>query len=106
MKRIKQALLQLEGAWKTLDGYAMHSAGCPMVWGQVGACDCGLTAARVRVREAVLELLTRYAMHDAECPGVRGKKCDCGLDSARRRLQALARTPLPDVTGGSPPTKA
>ena len=106
MKDMKRRLLELEGAWAALDGYTTHAAGCPIVWGQVGACDCGLTAARTRLRETVLEMLTHYALHDEGCPGLRGNKCDCGLDSARRRLQALARTPLPDVTGGSPPPKA
>jgi len=90
MKDMKRRLLELEGAWAALDGYTTHAAGCPIVWGQVGPCDCGLTAARTRLREAALQLLTHYAMHDVECPGVQGKKCNCGLDSARRRLQTLA----------------
>ena len=90
MKDMKRRLLELEGAWAALDGYTTHAAGCPIVWGQVGPCDCGLTAARTRLREAALQLLTHYARHDGECPGVQGKKCNCGLDSARRRLQALA----------------
>ncbi|MBP1779755.1 MAG: hypothetical protein H6Q86_5766, partial [candidate division NC10 bacterium] len=52
-------------------------------------------------------------LHDAGCPGLLGNKCDCGLESARRRLQALARRRLqalarkhpPDVTGDSLPPK-
>jgi len=52
-----------------------------------------------------LELLTHYALHDAGCPGLLGNKCDCGLESARRRLQALARKHPPDVTGDSLPPK-
>jgi hypothetical protein len=94
--------VELEGAWQALEGYAEHSTRCSVIWGLSGPCDCGLSATRARLREAVVQLLTHYAVHDAECPGLRGKPCDCGLDSARRRLQALGRTPLPDVTGGSP----
>jgi len=103
--KMKQQLLELEDAWETLDGYAVHSDGCPTVWGQGGACSCSLTAVRARLRKAVLELLTHYALHDAECPAVLGNKCDCGLDSARRRLRFLARTPPSDVKGDSLPTK-
>jgi hypothetical protein len=113
VKDMKRRLLELEGAWKALDDYAAHSAGCPTVWEADGACDCGLTATRARLRKAVLELLTHYALHDAGCPGLVGNKCDCGLDSARRRLEALARRRLqvlarrhpPDVTGNSLPPK-
>ena len=113
MKDMKRRLLELEGAWKVLDGHAAHAAGCPTIWEADGACDCGLTAARARLRKAVLELVSHYALHDAGCPGLLGNKCDCGLDSARRRLEALARRRVqtraqkhpPDGTGDRLPPK-
>jgi hypothetical protein len=103
--KLKEHLLELEDAWRILDGYAVHAAGCPRVWGMGGACNCGLTAVRDRLRRAVLDLVMHYGIHDAECPAVLGNKCDCGLDSARRRLRLFARPSRPDVTGGTlPPT--
>ncbi len=102
MKHMKRRLLALEEAWKTLDGYAVHASGCPIVWGNVGACDCGLTAARVRLREAVLELLDHYAVHDEGCPGATGGKCTCGFDSTRRRLRAVAGAYPQEVTSSLP----
>ena len=97
---MKGRLLEVERARKVLDGHAAHAAGCPTIWEADGACDCGLTAARARRREAVLELLTHYAVHDAG-PWSHGGKCGCALDRARRQPQALAWTPSPNVTGDS-----
>jgi hypothetical protein len=105
MREMKRRLLALEAAWKTLDGYAEHAPGCPVIWGPGAPCECGLTNARTRLRETVLEMLTHYAAHDAWCPGATGGECDCGFESARRRLQALAQTPPPDTTDGSLPPK-
>ena len=102
---LKQQLLEVEDAWATLDGYAVHSAGCPTVWGQSAGCNCNLSAVRARLRKAVLDLLTTYGIHDAECPAVLGNRCDCGLDSARRRLRRLVHTPPPERKGeGLSPT--
>lgn len=102
---LKEHLLELEDAWRILDGYAVHSAGCPRVWGAGGACNCGLAVVRDRLRSAVLELVTHYGIHDAECPAILGHKCDCGLDSARRRLRLLVHESRPDVVGGALPPK-
>ncbi len=92
MKEMKRILLELEGAWKALEAYAEHAPNCSVLWGPGGPCDCGLSAARTRLRAAAYQLLTRYAVHDAGCPALRGASCDCGLDSARSRLHALAQT--------------
>jgi hypothetical protein len=104
MKEMKRRLLELEDAWAALDGYTTHAAGCPIVWGQVGPCDCGLTAARTRLREAALQLLTHYAMHDGNALEVREEV----YLWARQRPAAVTGsrlTPPPDVTGGSVPPK-
>jgi len=92
---------EVEGASVGVRGCVAHPGrlrrtcrGCPRVWGMGGACNCGLTAVRDRLRRAVLDLVMHYGIHDAECPAVLGNKCDCGLDSARRRLRLFAR-PLP-----------
>ena len=105
MKDMKRRLLALEAAWQILDGYAKHAPGCPVIWGPGGPCVCGLTNARTRLRETVLEMLTYYAAHDPWCPGATGGERECGFESARRRLQALVQPPPPDVTGGGPPPK-
>ncbi len=105
MRHMKRRLLALEEAWKVLDSYAVHASGCPLVWGNVGACDCGLTAARVRLREAVLALLNHYAFHDDGCPGATGGRCTCGFDSTRRRLQEFAGTYPSEVPADSLPKR-
>jgi hypothetical protein len=82
----------MEAAWKALDGYAMHTIACPGDREAV-MCDCGLTATRVRLRAAALNLVEQCAAHEPGCSGTAGKRCRCGLDDARRRLRSgLAKT--------------
>jgi hypothetical protein len=42
MKDLKRRLLELEVAWKALDGYAAHAAGCPTIWEAGGADSVNL----------------------------------------------------------------
>jgi len=105
MKDMKRRLLALVDTWKTLDKYANHPPGCPAIWGGGGACDCGLTPARIALRDAALELLDAYAVHDDGCAGATGERCECGIENARRWLQDLTRVRLAGGAGGSLPPK-
>jgi len=53
MSTTKWLVMELETARKALDRYARHDGGCSTGRGRGEPCDCGLEAAKSRLREAV-----------------------------------------------------